>query len=129
MLELNSPRREEVIKLKQEGLTNARIARRLGISRQRVGQIVKASMKKKPAINGPDALLSTAQVARLLNIHTNTVRRWSNIRLIPSYRIGSRGDRRFRRDDIEYLLRQGFIKNMPRVMVPLSKLESPVEWP
>lgn len=129
MLEINSPRREEAVKLKRDGFSNAEIARRLGISRQRVGQIMNRSIKKKSTLNSPDTLLSTAQVARLLNIHTNTVRRWSNTRLLPSYRIGFRGDRRFRRDDIEYLLRNGFIKNMPKVMVPLSELESSVERP
>jgi excisionase family DNA binding protein len=129
MLETNSPRREEVVKLKRDGFSNAETARRLGISRQRVGQIMKRSIKKKSTPNSPDTLLSTAQVARLLNIHMNTVRRWSNTRLLPSYRIGSRGDRRFRWDDIEYLLRQGFVKNIPRVMVRLSELESSVERP
>jgi len=127
MLEPNSPRRQQVMKFKRDGLSNAQIGRKLGISRQRVGQIIKESTKKKPTLSGSDSLLSTAQVAKLLNIHTNTVRRWSNSQLLPSYRIGSRGDRRFRRDDIEYLLWKGFIKNLPRVMVPLSKLESPAE--
>jgi excisionase family DNA binding protein len=127
MLQISSPRYAEVVRLKRDGLSNAQIARRLGISRQRVGQIMERSIKRKTNPNRPNALLSTAQVARLLNIHTNTVRRWSNIRLLPSYRIGSRGDRRFRRDDIEYLLHKGLIKNVPGVMVPLSELEASVK--
>jgi excisionase family DNA binding protein len=45
-------------------------------------------------------MLTTSEVARLLNVHINTVRRWSNQGILKTYRIGSRGDRRFHRDDI-----------------------------
>jgi excisionase family DNA binding protein len=50
------------------------------------------------------SLLTTSDVARLLNIHINTVRRWSNEGKLKSYRIGSRGDRRFQQEDIAVLL-------------------------
>jgi excisionase family DNA binding protein len=46
------------------------------------------------------AMLTVGDVARLLNVHINTVRRWSNQGILKAYRIGSRGDRRFRREDI-----------------------------
>ena len=49
-------------------------------------------------------MLTTSDVARLLNVHMNTVRRWSNRRIIKAYRIGSRGDRRFRKEDIDYFI-------------------------
>jgi len=49
-------------------------------------------------------MLTVGDVARLLNVHVNTVRRWSNQGIIRAYRIGSRGDRRFRREDITRLL-------------------------
>ena len=45
-------------------------------------------------------MLTTSEVARLLNVHINTVRRWSNQGVLKTYRIGSRGDRRFERDDV-----------------------------
>lgn len=45
-------------------------------------------------------MLTTSDVARLLNIHVNTVRRWSNQRIMKAYRIGPRGDRRFHREDM-----------------------------
>ena len=45
-------------------------------------------------------MLTTSEVARILSVHINTVRRWSNQGILKSYRIGSRGDRRFRREDI-----------------------------
>ena len=47
-----------------------------------------------------DPMLTVSEVARLLNIHINTVRRWSNQGILKAYRIGARGDRRFRRGDI-----------------------------
>ncbi len=49
-------------------------------------------------------MLTVGDVALLLNVHVNTVRRWSNRGIIRAYRIGSRGDRRFRREDITRLL-------------------------
>jgi excisionase family DNA binding protein len=50
------------------------------------------------------SLLTTSDVARLLNIHINTVRRWSNEGRLTAYRLGSRGDRRFQREDIANFL-------------------------
>ncbi len=50
------------------------------------------------------AVITTAEVAQLLHIHTNTVRRWSNKGIVKSYRIGPRGDRRFISEDIIRLL-------------------------
>jgi excisionase family DNA binding protein len=47
-----------------------------------------------------EPMLTTSDVARLLNVHINTVRRWSNQGTLKTYRIGARGDRRFRREDI-----------------------------
>ena len=49
-------------------------------------------------------MLTVREVARLLNIHGNTVRRWSDRGIIRAYRITRRGDRRFRREDIAYFL-------------------------
>ncbi|MCK5576697.1 MAG: helix-turn-helix domain-containing protein [Dehalococcoidales bacterium] len=52
-----------------------------------------------------EPLLTVSEVAKLLHIHENTVRRWSDRGIIPAYRICSRGDRRFRKDDISLFLR------------------------
>ena len=51
-----------------------------------------------------DRMLTSRQLARLLNVHINTVRRWNNQGVISAYRIGTRGDRRFDRDAIERFL-------------------------
>lgn len=48
----------------------------------------------------PDRLLTVREVADLLHVHTNTARRWSDLGLIKSYRVGPRGDRRFRAEDL-----------------------------
>ena len=46
------------------------------------------------------AMLTTGEVARLLDVHESTVRRWNDRGIIKAYRIGPQGERRFRRDDI-----------------------------
>lgn len=51
-----------------------------------------------------DPMLTTGEVARLLNVHINTVRRWSNQGVLRTFRLGARGDRRFHREDIVNLL-------------------------
>ncbi len=45
-------------------------------------------------------MLTTGEVASYLNVHPGTVRRWSDGGLIKAYRIGPRGGRRFRREDV-----------------------------
>ena len=57
-------------------------------------------------VNKVELMLSTAEVSRLLHVHPNTLRRWSNNGIIKAYRIGPRGDRRFRQDDIDRFLVQ-----------------------
>ena len=51
-----------------------------------------------------NTMLKTSEVAHLLNVHINTVRRWSNRGTIRAYRIGPRGDRRFQKQDITNFL-------------------------
>ncbi len=52
--------------------------------------------------------MPTRDLARLLGLHPNTVRRWSNQGLLKAYRIGPRGDRRFRREDDKKLGHLGY---------------------
>jgi len=49
-------------------------------------------------------LLTVREVARVLHVHSNTLRRWSDRGLIETFRIGPRGDRRFRKEDILRLI-------------------------
>ncbi len=52
---------------------------------------------------GVSTMLTTGEVARLFGVHANTVRRWSEQGVIKAYRIGPRGERRFRREDVAVL--------------------------
>jgi excisionase family DNA binding protein len=50
-------------------------------------------------------MMTIEEVARLLNVHTNTVRQWNQRGLLKAYRLGPRGDRRFTEKDVlEFLL-------------------------
>ncbi|MBE0481159.1 MAG: helix-turn-helix domain-containing protein [Dehalococcoidia bacterium] len=49
-------------------------------------------------------LLTVREASRLLNVHSNTLRRWGDSGMIKVYRIGVRGDRRFKQEDIKALL-------------------------
>ena len=51
-----------------------------------------------------DDMLTVREVARLLHVHPNTLRRWSNNGRINAYRITPRGDRRFKREDVARFL-------------------------
>jgi len=51
-------------------------------------------------------LLKVDDVARLLRLHPNTVRRWSNQGILKSCRINPRGDRRFKREDVDVFLNE-----------------------
>ena len=53
---------------------------------------------------GANGMLTAAEVARMLNVHINTIRTWSNIGILKSYRIGPRRDRRFKKEDIDRFL-------------------------
>ena len=55
-------------------------------------------------VEASSKLLRTGEACRILCIHANTLRRWSEEGRVKTYRLGPRGDRRFRRDDIAALL-------------------------
>lgn len=46
-------------------------------------------------------LLTLSQVAELLNVHPNTLRKWDKKRILRAVRFGERGDRRYRKTDID----------------------------
>jgi diguanylate cyclase (GGDEF)-like protein/excisionase family DNA binding protein len=52
----------------------------------------------------PDATLTVTKAARLLGVHPNTVRAWSDQGRLRYYRINPRGDRRYRVGDLQRFL-------------------------
>ena len=51
-----------------------------------------------------DATLTVTKAARLLGVHPNTVRAWSDAGRLRFYRINPRGDRRYRLGDLQRFL-------------------------
>jgi excisionase family DNA binding protein len=51
-----------------------------------------------------DDMLTVREVARLLHVHPNTLRRWTSDGRIKAYRINARGDRRFEREEVARFL-------------------------
>ncbi len=49
-------------------------------------------------------LLTTAEVAELLNVHVDTVRAWVAAGALRAIRVGERGRLRFREDEVRALL-------------------------
>jgi excisionase family DNA binding protein len=49
-------------------------------------------------------MLRTGEACQILCVHCNTLRRWSEQGIINAYRVGPRGDRRFRLEDVNALL-------------------------
>ncbi|MFC2050839.1 helix-turn-helix domain-containing protein [Chloroflexota bacterium] len=58
-------------------------------------------MARRSRSNG---MLTARQVAQILNVHINTVRRWDVRGVLKAYRVGPRGDRRFSREDVALFL-------------------------
>ena len=54
--------------------------------------------------NLTNSMLTVREVSQILHVHSNTLRRWSDLGLIKAYRIGPRGDRRFKQEDITLML-------------------------
>jgi excisionase family DNA binding protein len=49
-------------------------------------------------------LLRIQEVSNLLNVCGNTLRKWSDLGIIKTYRTGIRSERRFRREDVFALI-------------------------
>ena len=45
-------------------------------------------------------MLTVREASQVLSVHPNTLRKWSDRGMIPSYRIGNRRDRRFVMSDL-----------------------------
>jgi len=65
------------------------------------------SLARTSRVHAQAQLLTTAQAAVMLGVHPNTIRNWADATILPSYRIGPRRDRRFRREDLDTFLLKG----------------------
>jgi len=52
-------------------------------------------------------LLNIRQVSKILGVHPDTLRHWDNIGKLKAIRLGSRRDRRWRKEDILKILKKG----------------------
>ena len=60
-----------------------------------------------------DRMLTVRQVADFLQVSTCSVRRWSDRGTLKFYRVGSRGDRRYQREDVLRFLEESSRYFMP----------------
>ena len=58
-----------------------------------------------PGLLLSERMVTVSEAALMLSAHPNSVRRWADMGLLPAYRIGRRGDRRFKLEDIYEFLR------------------------
>ena len=63
----------------------------------------KTSKKELDLNNLPD-LLTVSEVAQLLRVSTLTIKRWGKRGKLPAIRINSRGDRRYKKESVLWLL-------------------------
>jgi excisionase family DNA binding protein len=59
---------------------------------------------KRISINDLPDLLTLKEVSQLLRVSTLTLKRWGKSNKLPAIRINSRGDRRFKREEVLKIL-------------------------
>jgi excisionase family DNA binding protein len=71
-----------------------------------------------------EEMLTVPQVAQMLSVHPNTLRRWSDRGWIRSFKVSTRGDRRYYKQDVNRFLdeRSGQIYPEPQT----AKYSAPV---
>jgi len=67
-------------------------------------QTQKASSKRKLELNNLPDLLTVREVAELLRVSPLTIKRWGKRGKLPAIRINSRGDRRYKKEQVLWLL-------------------------
>ena len=60
--------------------------------------------KKNLDLNNLPDLLTVSEVANLLRVSTLTIKRWSKRGKLPAIRINSRGDRRYKKESVLWML-------------------------
>lgn len=60
----------------------------------------------------PNSLLTLKEVAELLKVHTETLRRWDRIGKLSAVKVSTRGDRRYRLSDIQAIIEESISKEI-----------------
>jgi excisionase family DNA binding protein len=63
-----------------------------------------ATSKKQLSLENLPDLLTVREVAHLLRVSPLTIKRWGKRGKLPAIRINSRGDRRYRKESVLWLL-------------------------
>ena len=66
--------------------------------------ITKTSNKKELDLNNLPDLLTVSEVAQILRVSTLTIKRWGKRGKLPAIRINSRGDRRYKKESVLWML-------------------------
>ncbi len=74
-----------------------------------------------------DATLTVTKAARLLGVHANTVRAWSDAGRLRYYRINPRGDRRYRLGDLQRFLTAAENRSIATDVGPFGRLRRPLD--
>jgi excisionase family DNA binding protein len=61
-------------------------------------------IKKNLDLNNLPDLLTVSEVAQLLRVSTLTIKRWGKRGKLPAIRINSRGDRRYKKEAVLWML-------------------------
>lgn len=61
-------------------------------------------IKKNLDLNNLPDLLTVSEVAQLLRVSTLTIKRWGKRGKLPAIRINSRGDRRYKKESVLWML-------------------------
>ncbi len=61
-------------------------------------------IKKSLDLNNLPDLLTVSEVAQLLRVSTLTIKRWGKRGKLPAIRINSRGDRRYKKESVLWML-------------------------
>ncbi len=78
-------------------------------------------MRQTIKVTPLETMLTVRQVADFLHVSICTVRRWSKKGMLTFYRVGSRGDRRYRRKDV-----LSFLEESSRDSLTTNKNEKPL---
>jgi len=74
------------------------------VTDQTISKTKKISQKKKLSLENLPDLLTVREVAELLRVSPLTIKRWGKRGKLPAIRINSRGDRRYKKEAVLWLL-------------------------